>query len=99
VWLVSVFSVPFSGCITAPLPDFVFGGGVGVPAALFCGVGLFLENSIASTSIFLFSQSVFGLSFVCFVPVFLEAGVSQAMKSQRWMPWRLEPMKDVGMLR
>ena len=34
----------------------------------------FLENSIASTSIF----------------------VLQATKSQRWMPWRLMPMKDVG---
>ena len=33
-----------------------------------------LENSIASTSIF----------------------VLQAIKSQRWMPWRLKPMKDVG---
>src|SRR5439155_22065652 len=33
-----------------------------------------LENSIASTSIF----------------------VLQATKSQRWMPWRLKPMKDVG---
>lgn len=36
-----------------------------------------LENSIASTSIF----------------------VLQATKSQRWMPWRLEPKKDVGKLR
>ena len=33
-----------------------------------------LENSIASTSIF----------------------VLQATKSQRWMPWRQMPMKDVG---
>src|SRR5581483_11233905 len=33
-----------------------------------------LENSIASTSIF----------------------VLQATKSQRWMPWRLKPKKDVG---
>src|ERR1700712_520632 len=33
-----------------------------------------LENSIASTSIFVY----------------------QATKSQRWMPWRLKPMKDVG---
>ena len=33
-----------------------------------------LENSIASTSIFVF----------------------QATKSQRWMPWRLKPKKDVG---
>src|SRR5207237_3437879 len=33
-----------------------------------------LENSIASTSIF----------------------VLQATKSQRWMPWRLMPKKDVG---
>ena len=33
-----------------------------------------LENSIASTSIF----------------------VLQATKSQRWMPWRLKPIKDVG---
>jgi hypothetical protein len=37
-------------------------------------VAALLENSIASTSIF----------------------VLQATKSQRWMPWRLMPMKDVG---
>ena len=36
----------------------------------------FLENFIASTSIF-----------VC---------NTQVMKGQRWMPWRQEPMKDVG---
>jgi hypothetical protein len=36
--------------------------------------GALLENSIASTSIF----------------------VLQATKSQRWMPWRLKPKKDVG---
>jgi hypothetical protein len=41
-----------------------------------------LENSIASTSIFSFVMDV--------------GSVFQAMKSQRWMPWRLMPMKDVG---
>jgi hypothetical protein len=49
-----------------------------LPAAYRAGLRLGsappLENSIASTSIF----------------------VLQATKSQRWMPWRLKPMKDVG---
>ena len=44
------------------------------------------ENCIASTSI--------NVNFV----VFLEhnKSISQATKSQRWMPWRQMPMKDVG---
>jgi hypothetical protein len=44
-----------------------------MPAPPAAHLSSYLENSIASTSIF----------------------DLQATKSQRWMPWRLKPMKDV----
>ncbi len=55
-----------------------------------------------------FSGSTFGCSFEAgpYGPAFLalfensiastSIFVLQATKSQRWMPWRLKPMKDVG---
>jgi hypothetical protein len=72
-------SVPFSGRATVALSEGAYAQTMPAlgPAARHSGpfVGpMPLENSIASTSIF----------------------VLQATKSQRWMPWRLKPMKDVG---
>jgi hypothetical protein len=77
-------SVPFSGSAVAR-PERLHAGYVGASGADLFPFSIStaayggcwskpLENSIASTSIF----------------------VLQATKSQRWMPWRLKPMKDVG---
>ena len=69
--LVPLCGVDRGGCVVVLVVSSRLGCGRG-------GGGWLLENSIASTSIFV-SEVFF-----------------QAMKSQRWMPWRLMPMKDVG---